>query len=210
MALTDTIILLVGLIEIVLPSRTVRLCDGGFINWPAKGMFTAEDADFGTVGSVEPVGEAVSDQAPGGRLTLLPPSIVEAAALFQPSAQGAPIRFWLGEVNQITGAIVGTPQLVFDGLIDTIALKTERTGRRVEIEFMAAAEKLFMVREGNVLTPRFHKAVWPGELGLDHATGVPGLVPWGTPGPGRGTVGGVGGVPGGGGGGGVFGGYDRF
>lgn len=187
MALTDTVILLVGLIEIVLPTRTVRLCDGGFVNWPAKGMFTSEDQDLGTVESVEPVSEAVSDQAPGGKLTLLPPVLVEAAALFQASIQGQPIRFWLGEVNPTTGLIVGTPELIFDGLIDTIALKTERQSRRVEIEFMAASEKLFMVREGNVLSTRFHQQAWPGELGFDHCTGVPGLVPWGTSGPGRGT-----------------------
>lgn len=188
MALTDTVLLLAGLIEIELPVRTIRLCDGGFVDWPARGMFTSEDEDFGTVDTVEPVGEAISDQAPGGKLTLLPPSLTDAADLFLPTAQGSPIRFWLGEVNAATGLIVGTPELIFDGLVDQISLKTERPGRRVEIEFMAAAEKLFMVREGNVLSPRFHKLAWPGELGFDHATGVPGLVPWGVSGPGRGTT----------------------
>lgn len=188
MAFTDTVLLLAGLVEIELPARTVRLCDGGFVDWPARGMFTAEDEDFGTVDTVEPVGEAISDQAPGGRLTLLPPSLTDAATLFLPTAQGSPIRFWFAEVDAATGLLVGTPELVFDGMVDQISLKTERQGRRVEIEFMAAAEKLFMVREGNVLSPRFHKLAWPGELGFDHATGVPGLVPWGVAGP-RGTSG---------------------
>lgn len=195
---TGSVLLMVGLIEIELPLRTVRLCDGGFVNWPARGMFTAEDSEFGTVDTVEPVGESISDEAPGGKLTLLPPSLVAASALFQPTAQGSPIRFWLGEVTQSTGLILGTPELVFDGLVDRLSLKTERGSRRVEIDFIAAAERLFMVREGNVLSPRFHKAVWPGELGFDHATGVPGLVPWGVSGPGRGTISGGGGGGGGG------------
>lgn len=188
MALSDRVVLIAGLCEIALPSKTIRLCDGGFVLWPEVGTFTAKDPDFGTIGAVEASGEAISDQAPGGKIVLLPPSSVSAAALFQPDAQGAPIRFWLAEVDRSSGAVVGSPELMFDGLVDTLTLKTSRAGRTVELEYMAAAERLFMVREGNVLSPRWHKSIWPGELGLDHVTGTAVQVPWGVSGPGRGVT----------------------
>lgn len=187
MALMDQVITLAGLCEIVLPSRTIRLCDGAFVIWGAD-TYTSEDEDFGAIESIEAVAEAVSDEAPSGKLTMLPPSIVDATALFQPDAQGSRMRFWLAEVNPVTGAVVGTPELIFAGLLDTLTLHTGRTRRVVEIEFMSEAERLFWTKEGNVLSNRFHQLAWPGELGFKHVTGVPSLVPWGVAGPGRGTV----------------------
>lgn len=188
MALTDEVIQLKGLIEIVLPSRTIRLTDGGFLYWGAN-KFTDQDEDFGTIESVEAVSETVSDEAPGGRLTLLPPGVAAAADLFQPDAQGAPIRAWLAEVDRATGLLVGTPEMLFDGMIDTLTVSSGRQGRRVEIEFMSNAERLFMIREGNVLSSRFHNVAYPAEKGFDHATGAGIQVPWGVPGPGRSALG---------------------
>lgn len=184
MPFTSEVTLLAGLIEIELPSRTVRLCDGGFLNWPARGMFTSQDVDFGTIESVDAIHESISDMAPSGSITLLPSDLAEASTLFLTNAQGSPIRFWFAEANRSTGLIVGTPELQFDGLVDQIRLRLSRQGRFVVIEFMSAAERLFMVREGNVLSPRFHQTAWPGEQGFDHATGAGTLVPWGVSAPG--------------------------
>lgn len=197
MALADQVIWLAGLCEIVLPGRTVRLCDGAFVDWGGN-RYESQDAEFGTIESIDAVAENVSDEAPAGKLTMLPPSTVAAAALFQPEAQGSTMRFWLAEIEQATGEVVGTPELLFSGFLNAIDLKVARERRAVEIEFMSEAERLFWTKEGNVLSPRFHKLAWPGELGFDHATGVPSLVPWGVPGPGRGTtgVGGIGGFGG--------------
>lgn len=199
MPLDSPIIFLAGLMEMVLPGKTVRLCDGGFIDWPARGLFVSFDEDYGTIGAVEPVGEAIADEAPGGRFTLLPPDGTSAADLFQPEAQGSPVKFWLAEVDGAAGTITGTPELLFDGMVDTLALRLERGGRSIDVEFVSAADRLFFIAEGNVLSPRFHKAVWPGELGLDHATGATVAVPWGTLGPSRGTtiLSGGGGIAGG-------------
>lgn len=197
MPLADRIITLSGLCEIVLPARTIRLCDGGFINWPAVGQFSPSDSEFGTVESIEAITEAVSDEAPSGKMTMLPPSIVAASTLFQANAQGSAMRFWLAEVSQATGLVVGTPELIFSGLLDTLTVHIGRDRRVVDIEFMSEAERLFWTKEGNVLSQRFHKTAYPSELGFTHATGVPSLVAWGVPGPGRGTTSG-GGTSGGG------------
>src|SRR5438128_8015135 len=98
MALDDPVIWLSGLCEIDLPGRTIRLCDGGFVNWGGN-IFASEDVDFGTIDSVDSVAEAISDEAPSGKLTMLPPSVADAADLFQPDAQGSPMRFWLAEID---------------------------------------------------------------------------------------------------------------
>lgn len=188
MALTDSVITLAGLCEIELPGRTVRWCDGGFVTWGGD-LFKSEDEDFGTIESIDAVTEAISDEAPSGKLTVLPPSVVDAADLFQPDAQGSPMRFWLAEIDPATGGVVGTPENLFSGFLDALTLRIGRDRRAVEIEFMSEAERLFWTREGNVLSPRFHKTVWPGELGLDFATGAQTAVPWGVAGPGRGTIG---------------------
>lgn len=204
MALSDTVIWLAGLCEITLPGRTIRLCDGAFIEWDGD-TYSSEDVDFGTIESVDQVSESVSDEAPSGKMTMLPPSFADAADLFQPEAQGSSMRFWLAEVDPATGTVVGTPENLFSGFLDTLNLKVGKTRRAVEIEFMSEAERLFWTKEGNVLSSRFHKSVWAGELGLDFATGTQLAVPWGVAGPGRGTTtwGGGGSAGGGGGLGGV-------
>lgn len=181
------VILIAGLVEFEMPDRTVRLCDGGFVDWPARGMFTSKDDDYGTIESVEAVSEAISDEAPAGRLTLLPAVTAAAADLFHPTAQGRPIKFWLAEVDRETGLLIGDPELVFSGFIDFMTLKFSKNDRKVEIEFISSAEKLFFIREGNVLSDAFHQQAWPGELGFTRCTGTQVAVPWGVSGPGRGT-----------------------
>jgi hypothetical protein len=186
-ALADQVITLAGLCEIVLPARTARLCDGGFVVWGAN-TYSSEDSEFGTIESIEAVSESVGDEAPMGKMTMLPPESVASVDLFQPDAQGSAMRFWLAEINPATGAVTGTPELLFSGFLDTLSLRVGRGKRALEIEFISEAERLFHVREGNVLSSRFHQLAFPGEKGFDHATGVPTLVPWGVPGPGRGTT----------------------
>jgi hypothetical protein len=186
MALASRVLLLTGLVEMALPTRTVRLCDGGFVKWGAND-FRSSDPEFGTLESLEAIAEGLGDDAPGARMTLLPTSTADAAALFQSNAQGCPIKFWLAEVDRATGLLVGTPELLFWGMIDSMSLRLGQNHRAVEVEFVAAAERLFLVREGNVLSSRFHQAAWPGELGFDHCTGNGIQVPWGVRGPPRGS-----------------------
>jgi hypothetical protein len=151
-------------------------------------LFVSSDSAFGTIESVESISEGIGDEAPGARMTLLPVSTADAAELFQSNAQGRPIKFWLAEVNRATGAIVGTPELMFWGMIDSMSLSLGKSSRRVDVEFVAASERLFLIREGNVLSPRFHQEAWPGEKGFNHCTGNAIQVPWGVSGPPRGTI----------------------
>jgi hypothetical protein len=180
------IIHMVGLMKITLPLTTIRLCDGGHMWWGAD-KYTSDDATYGAVGGLEAVDERISDEAPATRITLLPPSVTTAADLFLTNAQSSPVEMWLGEYDPATGAVTGTPEKVFSGRIDAVNLRIGKTERAVEIDIVSEAERLFMNREGNVLSTRFHQTAWPGELGFEHATGAQVAVPWGVAGPGRGA-----------------------
>jgi hypothetical protein len=183
-----------GLVEITLPTTTLRYCDGGFV-YKDGDKFTSSDPVFGALESLEPVGESIGDVAPAGRMTFLPKSLAAAVDLSQPSFQNSPIRMWLAEVDGETGQIVGTPQLMLDALLDTTELRLARGSRVLEIGFISASERLFLIQEGNVLSPRFHKSIFPEETGLDNATGVSLSVAWGVEAPPRGySYGGSGGV----------------
>jgi hypothetical protein len=176
---------IVGLVEIELPSRTLRLCDGGFV-YKGGDKFTSADEEFGAIESVDTLSEGMGDEAPAGRFTFLPASTAAAATISQPSFQNSPIRVWQAEVNEATGTIVGTPELLLDALLDTTELSVSRGKRALDIGYISTSERLFSINEGNVLSPRFHKSIWPGETGLDNATGVSLGVAWGVSAPPRG------------------------
>lgn len=173
-----------GLVEIQLPSKTLRLCDGGFVYKDGQ-KFESADEDFGSIESVDNLVDGVGDEAPAGRFTFLPASAAAAATLSQPSYQNSPILIWQAEVNEATGQVVGTPELLLNALLDTTELRLSRGRRLLEMGFITASERLFLINGGNVLSPRYHKSVWPGETGLDNATGVGLSVAWGVEAPPR-------------------------
>lgn len=184
-------LLLGGLIKIELPDATIRLCDGGFVYFDGE-KYTSADEDFGSIGSVETFEEAIGDEAPAGQLTFLPASTAAAATLSQPQFQGSRIRFWSVVIDETSGTVTDS-ELVGDMELDTTQLRLSRGQRELEMGFISVAERLFNINEGNVLSPTFHKSVWPGELGFDNATGVPLTKAWGVVGSPRGSASFVGG-----------------
>lgn len=192
---------IVGFAKFELPGHTIRLCDGGFVYYGGE-KYTSADPTFGAIEQIAEVDENTGDEAPGLQLTFLPASAAAAATLSNPAYQGARVRFWMGRVDDQTGQLAGEPELLRDLRLDTTTLRPGKGVRRLDMELIGDAERLFLINDGNVLSPRFHKSVWSGETGLDNATGVSLSVAWGTSAPPRGSVSGVsGGVAGGSGGG---------
>lgn len=184
-------VLLAGLMKIELPDHTIRLCDGGFVYFGSE-KYESADTQFGSIESIDTIEEAIGDEAPGGRMTFLPASAAAAATLSSPEYQGARIRAWLVEIDEAAGTATDS-ELVADMELDTTKLRLGRGYRKLDVEFISVAERLFNINEGNVLSPRFHKSVWPGELGFDNATGVPLTKAWGVVGPPRGSASFIGG-----------------
>ncbi len=190
-----------GLLKIELPEHTVRLCDAGFIVWDGE-TYRGKDALFGTIGSVEVLAEGKGDEIPALEMELMPPKTAAIADLSKPGYQRSRVRFWIAEWDRASGAISGTPELMYDGQIDQTSLKIGKE-RKLTMTVVSNAERLFELNIGNTLNPGFHKSVWPGEKGHDNATGLTVPVAWGVASPGY-----AGGGSGFGGGG--FGGENGF
>lgn len=166
-----------GLVKIEFPGRDVLLCDGGFVKWGPE-TYKSADAVFGTVESIQALGEGVGDEVPALAMSLLPPGDTEPADLSQPGFQTSRARFWVAEYDLETHAVVGTPDLLFDGQIDQTFLRVGMQ-RLLEASVVSLAERLFARSDGNTLNPAWHKSIWSGELGHDNATGLSVPVAWG-------------------------------
>lgn len=172
----------VALMEIALPDRTARLCDGGYIYWGAT-KFRSSDPQFGTIKSAESFSEKTGDEAPGGKVTFLPPSHAAAISLSNPAHQGCRMRLWEGEYDPETGHIIGTPDLTADLAIDTVTIKIGTGTLEVDVEFESAAKRLFLIQRGNALNNRFQQLCFPGEKGMANCTAMPRSSAWGADNP---------------------------
>ena len=172
-----------GLVKIELPSSvTVRLCDGGVIYWGSE-TFTAKDAIFGSVASIQTIGEGVGDEVPALELVLIPSPTATAGDLVQPGYQTSRVRFWIADYTIATSAVSGTPDLIFDGVMDQCILNVGSQQRQLAMSIVATVERLFQGNIGNSLNPVWHKSIWSGETGHDNATGLSIPIAWGVEAP---------------------------
>lgn len=178
---------LVGLVEMELPIGTVRLSDGGAVEWADRGTFLPSHPILGPVIGLDPVADAFGDEAPSARLTFAPPEVAAMVSLLDRQAQSGSVRLWLAQLDAAMRSPVTPPELLFRGFVDGVTGRAAQGSRTVDIEIVTAADRLFAVKEGNVLSSRFHQTAWPGELGFDYCTGAAVAVPWGVVSP-RGQV----------------------
>lgn len=176
-------IALTGLVKIVLPSRTLRYCDGAFFVYNSE-TYRPDDDVFGTIGQFEPVTEGVGDLVPAITMTLMIPDATAAADVTAPGNQTARAIFIIAEYDVETGAILSA-QTQFDGQLDQTIYTVGLAKKELTASVVSLAERLFEGNIGNTLNPTFHKSVWPGERGHDNATGLAISVAWGVEAPGR-------------------------
>ncbi|MCW1985331.1 UNVERIFIED_ORG: hypothetical protein M2348_001063 [Sphingomonas sp. R1F5B] len=169
---------LAGLVQIDLPDRTVRLSDGGVVRWGSE-IYAARDSVYGVISEVEELTEGVGDEVPSLGITYLPAASAAPADLARDGDQASRVRLWIAELNMATGAVIGTPDLQFDGQLDQAVLTVGRDRRDLTTTVVSTAERLFARNEGNSLSPAFHALLWPGEAGQDLATGLTTPVAWG-------------------------------
>lgn len=179
---------LTGLVQIDLPERTLRYCDGGFFEFGGE-AFRSSDATFGTIGSLAAMSEGVGDVVPALQMTLLPAGDAAAADLSKPGHQTSRVRFWIAEFDPETG-VIGSSEVMFDGQIDQTILTVGKGTKTLDVSVVSLAERLFEGNIGNTLNPTWHKSIWPGETGHDNATGLSKPIAWGVESPRRGGSGG--------------------
>lgn len=179
---------LVSLLKIEFADHELRLCDGGFIDFDGERYLSA-DSVFGSLGGFQVAQERAGDEAADAMLTLLPPQGTAAGVLNDSGHQGSRVRFWLVEYDLDTGeAVDATADQLASMRVDVPTLRLMQRSKALDLDLMDAAMRLFLINRGNVLSPRFHRSIWPDEAGMDNMTGTPRQVAWGVQGPARGSV----------------------
>lgn len=173
---------LTNLLEVAFPSGTVRWSEGAAIRWGSD-VFMPRHATYGAVAGAESLSEGIGNEVPAMRLTIHPPSTSAAADLVQPGSQQARVRAWLARYDPQTATVTGTPDLTFDGFLDQARLVRGPGKFALECAVVSLLERLFELNTGNSLNPTFHKSIWPGEGGEDHATGLVLQDAWGVESP---------------------------
>ncbi len=195
------------LLEIVLPEAAIRIVDGaGAVAFDGH-VYTGEDPVYGTLKAVEAFSEQVGIEAPRVRFGFLPKSLAALAEISAPIVQGSPVSLWFAAVDPETGLIIGVPELLFTGEVDTADPDFSQGETLLTIDVASAWERLFDGNEGARLNNAFHQSIWPGEKGFEFVTQLQRQEPWGYDAPRPNVVSDVnGGRPGGGIGGGGGGG----
>jgi hypothetical protein len=172
-----------GLLRIDLPGYTIRLCDGSAVIAWGGDIYSGEDPRFGVIASIGQIDSGLGDAAPAVDIGFMPSSTMALADIANSNFQGARVRIWVAVIDPATGMIIGAPEQVFFGLIDTVTYAPARGKRSVEFQCVSGFERLFANNEGQRLADSFHQNIWPGELGLSNVTGITVKDAWGTNGP---------------------------
>lgn len=184
-ALSQPTVTIAGLVEINFPGWTLRLCDGSGVVDFGGANYSGSDDRFGSIGAISPITSGEGNNAPALDFTFFPASSTAAADLSAPSFQGSRVRVWLAVVDPETGKVIGNPERVFFGLIDTTILMIGQGTRELNIQCVSGFERMFANNEGQRLADAFHQTIWPGELGFSNVTGITKNVSWGTESPPR-------------------------
>lgn len=172
--------LLFGALKIELPDYTLRLLDGSAVIQIGSEIYRGRDDTFGTIAALSEMGEDMEDSAPEVTVTLFPPDVSAAATLSHPNMQGSMATIMVGAVDAASGAVIGTPEILFLGEIDVPLIASTESGERtVEFSIVSTFERLFETEEGQRASNGWHQSIWPGELGLDYMTGTDVNLYWG-------------------------------
>lgn len=196
--------LLVFLLRIELPGRTIRLVDGsGFVIWGAE-VFRGEDAEFGRIAGFGDFTEGEGTEAPRQLVQLLPTGNAALAALTAPEAQGSPVSIYAAVIDPQTGQIIGEPDARFVGELDDAGFNPAQNASLLELEVASIWERLFDDNEGHRWNDAFWTSIYgAGAHAFEHVANAEDQNYWGYLGPTKGTGGSYGGGNGsiGGGGG---------
>lgn len=164
------------LIRLDMPGTAVCLTDGGFVLFDAgegdgAETYLGRHPDYGVLDSVPAISDGDGVNTTRLDLGILPSSDVAVAALSAPSTQGVRVQWWEGAINWTTGALIGEPELKFDGEIDKARFSSGQTWA-LTLECGTQAERQLEPNADWRLNNAFHQTAWPGELGLIFVDGV--------------------------------------
>jgi hypothetical protein len=170
----------------------VNLIDGsGEVTFSVDGeqiTFDGGDAIYGSIATAKSFEDTVASDAPRFTFSMMPPSPTATAELANPKHQGSPVRVWFGVINDMTGAVIGLPELMWVGRLDFARIQIGENAQIVEVETVSAFDRLFVSEEGARLNGNWHQSIWPGETGLDYNIDALGDIYWGIAAPSAATA----------------------
>lgn len=169
---------LTWLLRLDLPGGSVFLSNGGVTVWGGN-TYRADDAVLGGFSAISEVSDGIGDELPELEIIFAPPSNAALTPLQAGAYQRVAVRLWLAEYNPATGAVVGTPDLRFAGLMDRVRQQFGYRQLSMVVSCVPQLEALFFADDGNGLSPAFHKSLFAGETGHDQATGLVIPISWG-------------------------------
>ncbi len=172
-------VLFFGAVELLLPSRAVRLLDGAGEVMIGSDKYSGRDPDWGVLDSVKGLSESLEGRSPQITLGFTPASSASLAMMLDPALQNSPVTIMAGCLDPATGQCIGEPYVLASGELDVPTPRGRGSVFRVEMTVTGIGERLFTPEEGRRLTSAFHQKIWPGELGLDFVSDVESWVPWG-------------------------------
>lgn len=158
------------LVRIDLPAGPVFLTDGGFVDF-AGDRYLGDHPVFGALSAVSAIRNGAETQATRIDLTILPATDEALATLAAPATQGSRVQWWEGEIDRLTGLLIGTPDLQYDGEIDRGRLGVG-PARALVLNCGSQSERQLEPNADWRLNNAFHQRIWPGEQGLIHMTNV--------------------------------------
>lgn len=149
----------------------INLIDGsGEVSFTVDGAvetFDGADPVYGALATVTSVQERIADQAPTFGFTMMTPSEQALGSLNDPKHQGSSVRVWWGIVDELSGNVIGAPEVLWIGRLDNVKTQLGEGSLIAEVATVSAFDRLFVAEEGARLTSTFQKTLWPGETGLD-------------------------------------------
>ncbi|WP_334185081.1 hypothetical protein [Novosphingobium sp.] len=158
-------------IDLITTGTAINLLDASAeITFSVDGAavkFTGIDSVFGTLGGIDSIQENIASEAPSMSLRIQPPSSGALGELSQPENQGSTVRVWVGVVDDMTGNVIGVPELLWSGRLDTVVTSVGENTLSCELKTVSGFDRLFAINEGEALNSVWHQAIWPGETGLN-------------------------------------------
>ncbi len=172
-------VIVFGALTLSVGADTLRLLDGSDEIEIDGNIYSGEDAIYGSWGALDKFADGTGDSAPSIVVSLVPRDDDAIMALTGPTMQGESVQVTIGAVSETTGEVIGEPYVLFDGEVDIARYIFGKRTSEVEYECVGGMDRMFFNDEGIRIVPSFHVQVWPGELGLNHVTGIKNVIYWG-------------------------------
>lgn len=154
-------------VRIALPGGVVRLTDGGFVSFGGE-TYVARDPVYGVLSGIEAISDGVDAQATRLSVTVQPSSADAMALLADPLAQDSPVIWYEGVIDRVTGLVVGTPDILFQGELDFGRLQVGPESWSLILECGTEEARQLEPSDHMRLNHAFQTFVWPGDMGLQY------------------------------------------